>query len=127
LEELIGLAEAGGEGLDLAKEIYDQAYSHREELCAPYATVINIDPVQLPTPESVGGWSSEQFVSALRHDPKSSAYNTSLRQLLHVGFKVAASMGTRYLDLLSVMETTIAKNVTGNLFDRHLKPLFIGE
>jgi hypothetical protein len=44
-----------------------------------------------------------------------------------VGFKVAASMGTRYLDLLSVMETTIAKNVTGNLFDRHLKPLFIGE
>ena len=36
-------------------------------------------------------------------------------------------MGTRYLDLLSAMETTIAKNVTGNLFDRHLKPLFIGE
>jgi len=25
------------------------------------------------------------------------------------------------------METTIAKNVTANLFDRHLKPLFIGE
>jgi hypothetical protein len=44
-----------------------------------------------------------------------------------VGFKVAARMGTRYLDLLSAMETTIAKNVTGNLFDRHLKPLFIGE
>jgi hypothetical protein len=127
LEELIGLAEAGGEGLDLAKEIYDQAYSHREELCAPYAAVINIDPAQLPAPESVGEWSSEQFVSALRHDPKSSAYNPSLRQLLHVGFKVAARMGTRYLDLLSVMETTIAKNVTGNLFDRHLKPLFIGE
>jgi hypothetical protein len=127
LEELIGLAEAGGEWLDLAKEIYVEAYSHREELCAPYAAVINFDPAQLPAPELVGRWSSEQFVSALRHDPKSSAYNPSLRQLLHVGFKVAAKMGTRYLDLLSVMETTIAKNVTANLFDRHLKPLFIGE
>jgi len=127
LEELIGLAEAGGEGLDLAKEIYAEAYSQREQLCAPYAAVINIDPARLPAPESVGGWSSEQFVSALRHDPKSSAYNPNLRQLLHVGFKVAARMGSRYLDLLSVMETTIAKNVTGNLFDRHLKPLFIGE
>jgi len=127
LEELIGLAEAGGEGLDLAKEIYDDAYSHREELCAPYAAVINIDPAQLPAPELVAGWSSEKFVSALRHDPKSSAYNPSLRQLLHVGFKVAARMGTRYLDLLSVMETTIAKNVTANLFDRHIKPLFTGE
>jgi hypothetical protein len=127
LEELIGLAEGGGEGLDLAKEIYAEAYSQREQLCAPYAAVINIDPAQLPAPESVGGWRSEQFVSALHHDAKSAAYNPSLRQLLHVGFKVAARMGTRYLDLLSVMETTIAKNVTGNLFDRHLKPLFIGE
>jgi len=35
LEELIGLAEAGGEGLALAKEIYAEAYAHREELCAP--------------------------------------------------------------------------------------------
>ncbi len=25
-------------------------------------------------------------------------YNSSVRQLLHVGFKIAAKMGTRYLD-----------------------------
>jgi len=127
LEELIGLAEAGGEGLDLAKEIYAEAYSHREELCAPYATVIDIDRAKLPAPASVGQWTSGQFVSALRHDPKSPDYNSSLRQLLHVGFKVAAKMGTRYTDLLSVMEKTIAKNVTANLFTRHIKPVFIGE
>ncbi|MGO8790676.1 MAG: tagaturonate epimerase family protein [Terriglobia bacterium] len=127
LEELIGLAEAGGAGLDLAKEIYAEAFSHREELCAPYATVIDIDPAKLPAPGTAGQWSSQQFVSALRHDPGSPAYNRSLRQLLHVGFKVAAKMGTRYLDLLSVMETTIAKNVTENLFGRHIKPVFIGE
>jgi hypothetical protein len=126
LEELIGLAEAGGEGLDLAMQIYAQAYSHRLELCAPYAAVIDIHPDQLPRPDSVRQWSSQQFVSALRHDPKSPAYNPSLRQLLHVGFKVAAQMGSRYLDMLSVMEPTITKNVTGNLYDRHIKPLFLG-
>jgi hypothetical protein len=126
LEELIGLAEAGGEGLELAKEIYAQAYSHREELCKPYAAVIDIDPGKLPNPEAVSQWSSEQFVSALRHNPQSPAYNSSLRQLLHVGFKVAAKMGTRYLDLLSTMESSVAKNVTENLFDRHIRPLYIG-
>lgn len=127
LEELIGLAEAGGEGLDLAKEIYAEAYAHREELCAPYATVIDIDPAKLPSPDEVKGWSSNQFVSALRHDQKSGSYNSSLRQLLHVGFKVAAKMGKRYLDLLTRMEGTISKNVTQNLFERHIKPLFIGQ
>jgi tagaturonate epimerase len=127
LEELIGLAEAGGEGLELAKEVYAQAYAHREELCAPYAAVIDIDPDELPSPETVNKWSSNEFVSALRHDPQCPAYNSSLRQLLHVGFKVAAKMGTRYLDLLSEMETSVAKNVTQNLFDRHIRPLFIGD
>ncbi|MFL6450159.1 MAG: tagaturonate epimerase family protein [Bryobacteraceae bacterium] len=126
LEEIIGLAEAGGEGLALAKEIYAEAYGHREELCAPYATVIDIDPAKLPKPEELNQWSSQQLVAALRHDPKNPAYNSSMRQLLHVGFKVAAKMGKRYLDLLSKEEQTIAKNVTGNLFDRHIKPLFLG-
>jgi hypothetical protein len=127
LEELIGLAEGGGEGLEIAKEIYAQAYSHRDELCAPYAAVIDIDPAKLPSPEAVSKWSSDDFVSTLRHDPKSSAYNSSVRQLLHVGFKVAAKMGTRYLDLLSAMESIVAKNVTENLFERHIRPVFIGD
>jgi len=126
LEELIGLAEAGGDGLALAKEIYTQAYDHREELCGPYATVIDIDPAKLPLPHEVAVWSSAQYTSALRHDPKSPAYNRSLRQLLHVGFKVAAKMGHRYLDLLESNETIIARNVTENLFKRHITPVFLG-
>jgi hypothetical protein len=36
LEELIGLAEAGGDGLMLAKDIYAEAFAHCDELCAPY-------------------------------------------------------------------------------------------
>jgi hypothetical protein len=126
LEELIGLAEAGGDGLALAKEIYAEAYAHREELCAPYATVIDIDPDKLPSPDEVRGWSSVQYTSALRHARGAAAYNNSLRQLLHVGFKVAAKMGRRYLDLLEANEAVIAKNVTENLYERHIAPVFLG-
>ena len=126
LEEIIGLAEAGGDGLALAKEIYAEAFAHSAELCAPYATVIDIDPAKLPAPAVVDRWSSEQFTSALRHNQSSPAYNPSLRQLLHVGFKVAAKMGRRYLDLLEANEAVIAKNVTENLYARHIVPVFLG-
>ena len=126
LEELIGLAEAGGDALALAKEIYAEAYAHREELCAPYATVIDIDPAKLPSPEEVRAWTSDQYTAALRHVPGAKAYNSSLRQLLHVGFKVAAKMGQRYLGLLEANEAVIAKNVTENLYNRHIAPVFLG-
>jgi len=126
LEEVIGLAEAGGDGLALAKEIYSEALAHVDELCAPYASVIDIDSTKLPSKETVRGWNSNQFVSALRHDPKCPAFNPHLRQLLHVGYKIAAKMGDRYLKLLETCESTVARNVTENLYDRHLKPLFVG-
>jgi len=126
LEELIGLAEAGGAGLELAKEIYGEALAHREELCGPYATVIDIDLKKLPTAEEVRGWTSEHYTSALRHLEGDPGYNPSFRQLLHVGFKIAAKMGRRYLDLLEANEAVIAKNVTENLYDRHIAPVFLG-
>ena len=127
LEELIGLAEAGGTGLEIAKEVYAEAYAHSEELCAPYATVIDIDPAKLPKPEVVNGWTSEQYTSALRHERGNKAYNQSFRQLLHVGFKVAAKLGDRYLKALEANEDVVAKNVTTNLFERHIRPVFLGK
>jgi hypothetical protein len=33
-------------------------------------------------------------------------------------------MGTRYTDALDACRETVARNVTYNLFERHLKPLF---
>ncbi len=125
LEELIGLAEAGGSGLALAKEIYAEGLSHVNDLCAPYASVIDIDPRKLPAADNVSHWTSEQFVSALRHDPKNPAYNPHLRQLLHVAYKIAAGLGSRYLDALLTHEAAVARNVTENLFERHLKPVFL--
>jgi len=127
LEELIGLAEAGGDGLQLAKDIYAEAFSHQDELCAPYATVVDVRRTELPSPEEVRDWSSEQYTSALRHVQASAAYNRSFRQLLHVSFKIAAKMGDRYLDLLRQNEAVIAKNVTENLYGRHIVPVFLGE
>ena len=126
LEELIGLAEAGGGGLAIAKEVYRDAYEHAEELCVPYATVIDIDRSRLPLPEAVERWGSEAYVRALRHDEGDAAYNPNLRQLLHVGFKVAAKMGSRFTEALEANEDVIARNVTENLFTRHIQPVFLG-
>jgi len=125
LEEIIGLAAADGGGLALAKEIYAGALEHIDELCAPYATVLDIDRGKLPSVATVQNWNSLQFVSAVRHDRKNPAYNPSARQLLHVGYKVAAKMGERYLSALEHYEKFVAANVTENLYERHVKPLFL--
>jgi hypothetical protein len=126
LEELIGLAEAGGDGLTLAKEIYAYALAHVDELCAPYASVIDIDRAKLPSAATVNGWSGPQLASALRHIQTHPEFNPHMRQLLHVSFKLAAKAGARYLDLLKTNEAIVAKQVTENIYGRHLKPLFIG-
>jgi len=97
-----------------------------DEFCAPYASVIDIDKAKLPTAEEVNAWTSDQFTGALRHDPKNPRFNASFRQLLHVSFKLAAKKGQRYLDLLKANEEIVGRNVTENLYERHLKPLFLG-
>ena len=125
LEEVIGLAEAGGSGLALAKTLYRKALEKKDALCEPYATVIDIDETRLPSAEEVDGWSSGDFTAALRHEPGHPAYNPDLRQLLHVGFKIAAQMGETYLAALEEHAEVVARNVTGNLLERHIRPLFL--
>jgi hypothetical protein len=126
LEELIGLAESGGDGLPIAKECYTRALVKCDELCAPYATVIDIDKAKLPTADQVNAWTGADYAAALRHDQSNPRYNPHLRQLLHVGYKVAALMGSRYLDALKANKAVIAGNVTENMYDRHLKRVFPG-
>lgn len=123
LEEITGLALSGGDGLALAKEIALAALPRMEALCAPYATVIDIDATQLPTAATIRGWSSEAFADALRHEQSCAAFNPHFRQLLHVGYKIAADMGTRYTDALCACEPAVAAAVETNLFDRHLRRL----
>ncbi|MBU6275503.1 MAG: hypothetical protein KGQ61_02590 [Planctomycetes bacterium] len=126
LEEIIGLAEAGGAGLALAKEIYAYARDHVAELCAPYAAVIDIDPARLPTAAEVAGWSGPRLAAAVRHVPACPDFNPHVRQLLHVSFKVAGALKERYTDLLVANRDVVGREVTTNLLDRHLAPLFLG-
>ena len=124
LEEVIGLALAGGKALDAAKTIYTNALSRQEELCAPYADVIDIKQSLLPSAEEVNSWSSEKFANTLRHIPGHPDYNANLRQLIHVGYKIAAEMGDHYTNLLETHSTLIGSCVEENLYERHLKRLF---
>ncbi len=125
LEELIGLALGGGEGLAIAKEVYAKALGRFDELCGPYATVIDIDNEELPRPAVVEQWSGEEYADALRHDQSCEKYNPHFRQLLHVGYKIAAEMGDDFLNALDKFEETIAQNVTENIYERHIKPIFM--
>ncbi|WP_159517133.1 tagaturonate epimerase family protein [Sunxiuqinia indica] len=124
LEEVIGLALSGGEALEAAKEVYATALGRKEELCAPYADVIDIKDNELPTVDEVNGWDSEKFANTLRHIPGHADYNPNFRQLIHVGYKVAAEMGERYYTLLENNAEVIGNCVEENIFDRHLKRLF---
>lgn len=124
LEEIIGLAEAGGDGLDVAKKIYSIALGRYDELAAPYATVIDIDPDQLPAVDTVTAWDSSAFVGALRHEPDSPDYNQHFRQLLHLAYKVAYELGDEYLGALARYEDVVATNVKRNLLERHILPIF---
>ena len=125
LEELIGLAEAGGEGLLLAKHIYAVAFKNVDALCGPYASVIDIDVNQLPSLENVIDWSGDQYSNTLRHVQDHPEFNKHFRQLLHIAFKLAAKEGARYTDLLKINSKVVGKNVTENLYERHFKRIFI--
>lgn len=124
LEELIGLALAGGDALMMAKNIYSKAYCRQEELCAPYETVIDIDPAALPLPPDVDSWNGERFASTLRHEPAHPHYHAGFRQLLHVGYKVAAEMEEEYLAMVRKHRELVAGQVMTNIFERHILRLF---
>lgn len=124
LEEVIGLAVAGSEGLALAKKIYERSFTRREELCVPYADVIDIDVSKLPSVAEVNGWSGEKFANTLRHIPGHPDYNPNFRQLIHVAYAVAAEMGSEYTDLLLKYADVVGACVEENIYDRHLKRLF---
>ena len=80
-----------------------------------------------PRPEVVARWDGAAFAAALRHDAACPAYNPNLRQLLHVGYKIAAEMGDRFTAALQKHSAVIAANVTHNLYERHIRPLFLGQ
>jgi hypothetical protein len=126
LEEIIGVALSGPRGLALAKRIAVQSLSRFDELCKPYATVVEIDRAKLPAPAAIEGWTAEQFVARVRHAQACPDFDVNGRQLLHVAFKLAAEMGGEFHAALDEARETAGRCVTENLFDRHVRPLFLG-
>ena len=115
---------AGGDALQMARTIYSRAYERQEELCGPYATVIDIDAETLPTPEEVNQWDGEKFANTLRHIPGHPDYHAGVRQLIHVGYKVAAEMGNEFLSMLRQHSSIVGEQVMTNIYDRHIQRLF---
>ncbi len=124
LEEIIGLAQSGGNALDFVKELYLKSLEDIEELCAPYADVIDINVSALPSRKEVLNWESNDFTSALRHNTGNPSYNPDMRQLIHVAYKIAALQISDYYKLLEANEPVISDCVFENLFDRHICKLF---
>jgi len=124
LEELTGLAAAGGYGLEIVRKIYREAIFRFDELCGPYTTVIDIDRKKLPLPEVVNGWTGEECANALRHDQSCVKYDPNFRQLMHVAYKIAAEMGKEYLNAVKKHEKIIGDGVTENIYKRHIVPIF---
>jgi hypothetical protein len=124
LEEVIGLAESGGEGLAFAKKIYTKSLDKIDELTAPYADVIDINISSLPPKNVVSKWSAEEFADSLKHNQDSRRYNSNMRQLVHVAYKLAAMDKDEYFRLLDANENIISRCVYENIYNRHICRLF---
>lgn len=124
LEENIGLALADAKALELAKKIAISALGRMEELCIPYATVIDINPSNLPTAEQIASWSGDQYARALRHNQLDPLYNPDFRQLVHVSYKIAAEMSSEFYADLERNADVVAQQVKENILDRHIARLF---
>jgi hypothetical protein len=124
LEEVIGLALSDGEALQFVKEIYFGALENIDELCAPYARVIDIDRPSLPPRSEVSEWSNLRFAGSLKHIPRNRDYNPGMRQLLHVAYKLAAARKDEYFRLLDKNKETVGKCVCENIYERHICRLF---
>lgn len=124
LEEVIGLAESGDDGLEFVKNIYHASVKEIDVLCAPYADVTAINASLLPSKEEVSGWDGRRFAAALRHIPGNRYYNPNMRQLIHVAYKLAAEEKERYLDLLEKNKEITGRCVYENLYKRHICRLF---
>src|SRR5579863_2004857 len=125
LEEVIGVALSGAAGLAVAKQVYRAALPRFDELVKPYATVVEIDRGKLPATPVVDRWTADDFVARLRHDQANPGYDVNLRQFVHVAFRVAAEMGAEWTGALEAAHEVAGRCVTENLFDRHIRPLFL--
>jgi hypothetical protein len=124
LEEVNGLALAGGDSLDFVKDLYFKSLDNIDDLCAPYSDVIDIKISLLPTKQEVAKWNGKKFSDRIMHVEGNKSYNPNMRQLLHVAYKIAAHEIVEYTRLIESNEKIIAECVYENIYNRHICRLF---
>ena len=120
LEEMIGLALSDKAELALAKKIAIASLDRLDELCAPYATVIDINRNNLPCVETITNWTGEQFARALRHEQSDPKFNPDFRQAIHVSYKIAAEYGEEFYAALKRNKEIVGAQVCNNIYSRHI-------
>lgn len=120
LEEMIGLALSDKDALALAKRIAIASLDRLDELCAPYATVIDINRNNLPSVETITNWTGEQFARALRHEQSDPKFNPDFRQAIHVSYKIAAEYGEEFYAALKRNKEIVGAQVCNNIYSRHI-------
>lgn len=120
LEEMIGLALSDKDALALAKKIAIASLDRLDELCAPYATVIDINRNNLPSVETITNWTGEQFARALRHEQSDPKFNPDFRQAIHVSYKIAAEYGEEFYAALKRNKEIVGTQVCNNIYSRHI-------
>ena len=95
-----------------------------DELCAPYASVVDIDRDALPAPEVVARWdgASPPRCVTMPH----AGLQSNLRQLLHVGYKIAAEMGELFTAPGTALQRDCRQRDPAIYIERHIRPLFLG-
>ncbi len=124
LEEVIGLSLAGGKAFELIKKIYGHALRRIDELSEPYANVIEINIDELPSAEEVNNWTGQKMADSIRHIPGHKDFNPNMRQLLHIGYKIAAEYSDDYIAALRENKDIVNEQVTENIYERHIKRFF---
>ncbi len=127
LEEFAGLLTGNAEALDFAKYIYGEAITRKDELLKPYLMVTNIRLSLLPAAVEINSWSAEEFSHAIIHDEECKNYNPDLRQFIHLAYKIAAENLKQFKKLVTSQDNETGNRVTENIFNRHIKPLFIDQ
>ena len=67
--------------------------------------------------------SGSDTAATIRHIQDDDRFNPHVRQLLHIAFKVAAGEGPLHR-FTKRTPPIVADQVTTNLYERHLRPLF---
>lgn len=87
--------------------------------------VLEIDKSKLPSGEEGECLSGEQFARMIIHNPNDPEFSPHVRQLLHTAYKIAYENSDRFMSELERNKAIIEKNVTKNIFQRHVKPLYL--